>query len=501
MSGGSTIRGEQIFTHGSSPSGDAITAYVGAESVALPASVVPCASCHGEDGRGRPEGGVVPSDITWAHLTKSYGHRHDYGRTHPAFDSESVIAAITHGVDPAGNTLSDVMPRYDMSQQDMAALLGYIQRLESREHPGLTDASIRLGTALPLTGPAAALGKSLEAMLTAFTDEINGRGGLHGRRLELEVLPLGDTQATALDRVEDALAEGRIFALLSPYSVDLEAPLNELAERNRIPLIAPLTPRPLLQPDLSAYTFNLLADRAQQARVLIDFAAEQAEDARVIATIAGPAGAEFLELSAAANDAGSQHGWPELRSFSYEAGKLDADRLATGLSVGGSQALFFFGSADELSEVLDAASRAGQAPSVFVPADSVTESLFGAPPAFDKRVFIAYPSLPSDVTDKGRGALGQLIQTYSLPTRYLSIQSRAYAAGTVVVEALKRAGRDLSREKFVHALESLDRFETGLTPPVTFTLNQHVGAPGSHVVRLDLAEQRYSPAGEWRSLP
>ncbi len=494
-------RGEQIFAHGVSPSGDTITAYVGAESVALPASAVPCGSCHGEDGRGRREGGVVPSDITWSHLTKSYGHRHDYGRTHPAFDSESAIAAIADGVDPAGNRLSDVMPRYDMSKDDMSALLAYIQQLESRTHPGLTDESIRLGTVLPLTGPAAPLGETLRALLTAFVDELNSKGGLHGRRVELEVLPLGDTRMTALAHVEDALEKGELFALLSPYAADIEAELNELVERHRVPLIAPLTPRPLAGSHLSRYTFNLLADRGRQVQALVDFAAEKAEDARMIAMVAGPDGEEFVSLAAAANATADKHGWPELRSFSYAPGELDADRLATSLSVAGSQALFFLGSPAELSEVLATASRAGQAPWVFVLADAVTPSLFEAPAAFNERVFIAYPTLPSDVTEKGREALGRLIQAHSLSMQFLSAQASAYAAGTVAIEALKRAGRDLSQEKFVDALESLDRFETGLTPPVTFTLNQHVGASGSYVLRLELTEKRYSPIGKWRNLP
>ncbi len=54
------MRGEQIYTTGTSESGGEITALFGAAGTAIPAQAAPCANCHGMDGRGRPEGGSAP---------------------------------------------------------------------------------------------------------------------------------------------------------------------------------------------------------------------------------------------------------------------------------------------------------------------------------------------------------------------------------------------------------------------------------------------------------
>ena len=43
-----------------------------------------------------------------------------------------------------------------------------------------------------------------------------------------------------------------------------------------------------------------------------------------------------------------------------------------------------------------------------------------------------------------------------------------------LVEGLKRAGRDLTREKFVEAMETLRDFQ-GISGPITFTKKQHQG--------------------------
>src|SRR5690606_33092515 len=76
-------RGKRLYDKGEAAAGARVTAAVGQTSVVIPATRVPCASCHGSDGRGRPDAGVIPSNITWANLTKPYGLRHANGRSHP----------------------------------------------------------------------------------------------------------------------------------------------------------------------------------------------------------------------------------------------------------------------------------------------------------------------------------------------------------------------------------------------------------------------------------
>src|SRR5437016_3452699 len=97
-------RGRQIFESGTSPSGSAIEASIAGDG-RLPGSVLPCANCHGRDGRGKPESGVVPSNLTWDALTKPYGLTHADGRTHPPYTERLLTRAITMGIDPAGNSL------------------------------------------------------------------------------------------------------------------------------------------------------------------------------------------------------------------------------------------------------------------------------------------------------------------------------------------------------------------------------------------------------------
>src|SRR5215211_4404544 len=65
-------RGKQIYVQGTTAAGREVMAYVGDAAIEVPGSAMPCANCHGLDGQGKPEGGVVPSNLSWEALTKPY---------------------------------------------------------------------------------------------------------------------------------------------------------------------------------------------------------------------------------------------------------------------------------------------------------------------------------------------------------------------------------------------------------------------------------------------
>ncbi len=79
---------------------------------------------------------MIPADIRWSHLTKPYGHVHDNGRCHPAFDASGVARALSEGLDPAGTRIDKNMPVYTLSEADTADLIAYLQTPGDRLGPG-----------------------------------------------------------------------------------------------------------------------------------------------------------------------------------------------------------------------------------------------------------------------------------------------------------------------------------------------------------------------------
>ena len=170
--------GRQIYTEGVSPSRAPIEAILGDGSTRIPAQLIPCAGCHGPDGKGRPEGGVVPSDIRWDFLTRPHRSAGPLDRQRPAYDNDTLKRSITAGVDSAGNELGIVMPLFRMAPEDLESLVEYIKLLDRQSEPGLTGTAIRVGMIVPREGPFARTGKGSVDLIRAFFDELNEQGGV-----------------------------------------------------------------------------------------------------------------------------------------------------------------------------------------------------------------------------------------------------------------------------------------------------------------------------------
>ena len=161
----------------------------------VPAATLSCAGCHGLRGEGKTEGGVTAGALTWSHLIKSYGHTHPTGRKHGPFNESSFALAVMSGTDPAGNQLLVAMPRYRMSPAQMADLISYLKRIEDDRDPGLTEAAITVGVIVPAKGALAETGQAVRAATAAYFADLNKRGGLYNRRIELKVAETGETPA------------------------------------------------------------------------------------------------------------------------------------------------------------------------------------------------------------------------------------------------------------------------------------------------------------------
>lgn len=171
-------------------------------SVELPAGSFPCSSCHGERGQGQAERGVAPSDLSQDALTKPYTVEMATGRVRPPYTRELFERAITKGVDSGGTPLQEAMPRFSLSSSQVDDLWAYLARLKEENDPGLSDDTIRIGLAIPYTGGSVSAAQSTFGVVDALFTELNARGGIHGR--SVEIVPFDETSDEPLP--EDVFA-------------------------------------------------------------------------------------------------------------------------------------------------------------------------------------------------------------------------------------------------------------------------------------------------------
>ena len=487
-------RGKAIYLRGESPSGKEIKAMIG--DLDVPSSTVTCGGCHGLRGEGKTEGGVTAGNLTWSNMLKPYGHTHPNGRKHAPFNEKLFTRSLVQGTDPSGNQLAVAMPRYEMSPEDIADLVAYLKKIETDRDPGLTEETITIGTILPKTGPLAEIGTAMKDVLTAYFANVNDKGGIYNRRIELKIIDGGADAAATAANVKTHLENGEMFAIVSGLTAGAEKELAAVTQAVEIPFMGPVTLLPQTSAQDHRNLFYLLPGTSQQARALINFAANKPELKNSRLAIVHSDKALALAAVDAIEDQARKSGWSAVTKKSFSSERFDAAALAEALKTEGAQAVFFLGAGGEETAFINAAAAANWTPHVFLLGALTSRGLINTVPvSFKDRVFVAFPTVPNDVTPAGLAELRALQEKYKFPPGHISSQLNAFAAAKIFTEALKRAGRDLSREKLVMTLEGFYEYDTGVTPSITFGPNRRVGAMGAYVLSIDPAKKEFVSSG------
>jgi ABC-type branched-subunit amino acid transport system substrate-binding protein len=473
--------GKRLYREGVSDSGEPIMARVGAADMLLPATSLPCANCHGADGLGRPEGGVRPPDLSWSRLTSTYGQQQTNGRDYPAYTEGTLARAIQEGRDPGNNRLDPAMPRFVLSMKDQRNLTAYLKRVAEDRDPGLAPDSLHLGTLLPSQGPLSEEGATVAAVLQGSVARINEAGGIHGRQLRLTIVDPGPDRASAEQALDQLIEQEQVFALIAPLAPALDSDLAARLERAGIPLIGPLSLLGTAQ--ASRQIFEPLPGLREQLIALADYATDN------LRVLQGPTLIIYPDEPSqrlAAQSLGQylqDHAWEKVSLKDYDSAQ---DELPLG-----SRSVFYLGSGSGFSRLAERLQAAGQVPYLFAASNQVAGDLLQVPSDFSRRVFLAYPFVPSDWTLSGRLALTQLRERQGLGGQHAVLQVGAFSSMLLLSEGMKQAGRDASREKLISALEGLHDFDTGLTPLISFGPGRRLGLRGAHIVTVDLPGQRF----------
>jgi Periplasmic binding protein/Cytochrome c len=477
-------RGKQIFLNGISARGNEITARLGSDSAPVPAAVLPCASCHGRDGHGRPEGGIAPSDITWDVLTKPYTVTNASGRQRSPYTEPLLKRAIIIGVDSSGNPLQGAMPRFQLKPSDMNDLIAYLQVLGLETDPGITGSEVYLGVVLA-PGPRLAESRAaVRLVLEAWQRDVNNKGGIFGRNLELRFLEPPEDSAARIAALREFVTREPVFALLASTIAGVDREMAAFVAEQELPVVGAFGLYPQTASPGNRYLFYLQPGIAEQGRALIIFANRRLGRAPRYTAIVEAAD----PLSTAAVEAVKTYcagvGWGPMQ-------EIQAGDVLTGKwqPAGTDEVLIL--APNTLAKLLESDNHSIQKTQYLVPAALLNIDLSTLSEELRSRIFISYPALPSDGNVEGRVFYRKLMAGSSNAGHRLPIQWAALTSARLLDFAMENCGRGLNRENLIEALEGVYRYSSGLAPDVSFSPNRRIGSTGSHVAaanHLDQAE-------------
>src|SRR5262249_17030835 len=152
-----------------------------------------------------------------------------------------------------------------MTADEMTDLIAYLKKIGNAidADPGISEEAIKIGAALPLTGPLAKIGEDVKQALTACFTEINRQGGVYGRRFDLVIADSASDPAGTAEATRRLVEQDHVFALVGSFEPAASEAANEFLKQREVPLVGPVTLSPRQPAVPNPYVFYLLPSFAQ----------------------------------------------------------------------------------------------------------------------------------------------------------------------------------------------------------------------------------------------
>ena len=322
---------------------------------------------------------------------------------------------------------------------------------------GITGKTLTIGCSAALSGPLAGFGQDIKQGAEAALAHINGRGGVHGRTLQFNMVDDGYVPQRTTDNVKQMIGQGSAFALLSCVGTPNNTAILPLIEEAGIPYVAPLTGASSLRKG-GRNVFHVRASYTDEVRRLVQRLAGMGLKGIGVVYLDNGYGREMLED--ATRSLAEQNIQPTVQAALATDGKNLADVLAKVAEARPAAVLLATAGAASVELVRGVKKTV---PGVLMAGVSVTLTSDGLKQLGDAGSGIAVTMV---MPDPNR-AKTQLVRDYQAAMRTKGQQDftlgslEAYVNMRVLAEGLERAGSDPSRAKLRTALAGIRNWDMG----------------------------------------
>ena len=340
--------------------------------------------------------------------------------------------------------------------------------------PGVTPSEIVIGSCSALDGPARQLGLQMVMGATAYFDMVNEQGGINGRKLRLVAYDDGydpDRAPGCFARLEkDDIFAGAFFV-----GTPTAARYLPLAEQRRLPVVGLFTGAQFLYQPFHHFVLNVRASYFDETREQIDNLLAIGMKRIGVIYPNDAFGAAVLE---GVKTAMKRHGLAPAAVAMYPRNTKQVSAAMDAVRDANPDAVVLVGPYEPVAEITRRAREDKWSPLFltvsFVGTDDfIHEAGFAAEGTIITQVVPPYSSTDLPTVALYRRAMTKYFS--AAKPGYVSLEG--FVDAMVLVEGLKRAGEDLTREKLVRALESIHDFDAGLGPRLrlNFSAANHKG--------------------------
>jgi branched-chain amino acid transport system substrate-binding protein len=355
--------------------------------------------------------------------------------------------------------------------------------------PGVTAQEVLLGSSLALKGHASFLGTQTLRGAMSYLNHINDHGGVHGRRIKVVAYDDSYDPPMCIANTQKLIIDDQVFALFCYVGTPTTVKVLSLIEEARIPLLGMFTGANALREPFSRYLINVRASYYQETGAAVR---------HLITDLGLKKIAVFYQYDAYGFDgltgtelALKRFDLAPVAGGSYNRGTLDVEDGLNKIIASGAEAVAMIGTYDPCAKFIRLAHERGFRPAFylvsFVGADELARRLENQRGITVLMSQVVPPPDRHDPSPLLTGEVGYvtLLKRYYPDDQPNFVGFEGFINARVLVEGLQRAGEDLTRERFINAIESIRDLSLGLDINIAFSATDHQGMDRVYFTQLE----------------
>jgi branched-chain amino acid transport system substrate-binding protein len=377
--------------------------------------------------------------------------------------------------------------------------LTWVAETGAQTAPGVTDKEIVIGSCAALEGPSQFLGRETVRGAQAYFQLVNDEGGINGRKLKL-VSFNDDYDPAKAQGCWDKLMQEKPFSLGFFVGTPTAVKYVPLAEKSQIPMVGLFTGAQTLYMPLRHWVINVRASYFDETREQVDglWKVLQYKKIGVIYPDDSFGSAVLSGVQAAL----TANGGTPVAAASYVRQTNQAEYAIDQVRTANPDAVIVVGPSNTVAPILKQAHQKGWHP-LFITVSFVgTDELIQEAGADADGMVITQVVPPYYMTDFKTVALyRRTLLKYAPDAKPNFVSLEGFVDAMVLVEGLKKAGKEPTREGLIRALESLHDWDTGLGPDLRldYSAKDHKGF--HHVIPTVVRSGRIVPFTDWTIVP
>jgi branched-chain amino acid transport system substrate-binding protein len=352
-----------------------------------------------------------------------------------------------------------------------AALLPFVIAAAACADDGVTDTRILIGRTNGVTGQIAGPVKEMNDGADAYIAWINKRGGVSGRHIEIVTLDDKFDPALSAKNAEKLVKEQHVFALFQSRGTPHTQAIVPILEANKVPLVAPSTGASVFHEPVHPLVFNVRAKYQDEVIKAVQHFSTVGVTQIALVHVDDAFGKDGMEGFVKGME--MQKLTPST-ILKFDRVKPDIPAVVAGIAKVEPQAVILIASAGTTAPMIKALRAAGSRANIMTLSNNSAKSFVDSIGKDGMGVIVSQVTPAADlVTTKLGQEFRQAAKENHVVASYAAMEG--FVSAKVLVEGLQRAGRNLTRESFMHALESIHKEDLGGLM-LTYGPNRHTGS-------------------------